>query len=192
MEGKEAMTALEGVPDARPWRRRPDDGDAAWAAFVQYTRLARRSVRKAADAAGVSRSKALQWSSEYDWVSRAAAFDAYRERIDTREVEASKRRQVLKDMKATERALDLVNANLDRLLERFAKSKKYFIAPQAMTAMLTAAANLSRVARGEATAIERHEVADEARRRIGEMLERYARSGGASRLPSCPSPTPAR
>jgi hypothetical protein len=166
------------VADAekKPWRRREGESSRAYAALLAYLRQdrLRRSARRAAKAVGLHPSTGLKLSATYEWVARAAAFDAYQERAVTARVEESKRRQVVLDHENVEKALRLASVAMDRLLERLSKSKKFLVSPAALTGLLQAAANLSRVARGEAEHRFESVTADEARSMIRRTIERYA------------------
>ncbi len=166
--------------EKKPWRRREGESDKTFAAFLAYLRQdrLRRSARRAAEAAGLHRSTGLKLSATFEWVARAAAFDAAQERLTTARVEESKRRQVVLDHENVEKALRLASVATDRLLEKLAKSKKFFLTAQALTGLLQAAANLSRVARGEVEHRYEGVAADEARDYVKRTLERYSKGEG--------------
>jgi hypothetical protein len=71
--------------ESRPWDRLPDETDKAYTAFRAYLDLGRgRSIDKAFHAAhmGNSKSKRSQphwsaWSSRFNWVDRARAYDKH-------------------------------------------------------------------------------------------------------------------
>ncbi len=171
--------------EKKPWRRREGESDRTFAAFLAYLRQdrLRRSARRAAEAAGLHRSTGLKLSATFEWVARAAAFDAAQERLTTARVEESKRRQVVLDHENVEKALRLASAAMDRLMEKLSKSRKFFVNPAALTGLLQAAANLSRVARGEVEHRYESATADEAREQVRRTIERYAKHEQAEEEP---------
>lgn len=69
-------------PNRRPWDKRPDETAKSFAAFVQYIELgpSERSFGRLATVLGKSAGYTRwieEWSSRFDWVARASAFDEH-------------------------------------------------------------------------------------------------------------------
>jgi hypothetical protein len=66
---------------APQWERLPGETSKAWEAFSTYRDLGkRRGISKASAVLGKTKRQLEAWSSKFDWVSRAAAFDVYHDR----------------------------------------------------------------------------------------------------------------
>ena len=64
--------------DLYPWVRRERERGQAYAAFQEYLRQGpRRTVRAAAEAAGISADSAYDLSKRHDWGARATAYDQH-------------------------------------------------------------------------------------------------------------------
>ncbi|HEX6518262.1 MAG TPA: hypothetical protein VF049_22065 [Nocardioidaceae bacterium] len=65
-------------PEPYPWVRRTSERGQAYAAFREYLNLGpRRTVRAAADAAGISADSAYELSKRHGWNERATAYDQH-------------------------------------------------------------------------------------------------------------------
>jgi hypothetical protein len=70
------MTMAQG-DDLKPWDRQPGESSKAYAAFTTYRDQGQdRTVRTVAEVLGKSNTLIVGWSSKYNWVSRAAAWDS--------------------------------------------------------------------------------------------------------------------
>lgn len=86
---------------ANPWDKRKGEPNRAYAAFCVYRDLGPdRSVDKAHAllkggriAAGRAQGQWWEWSSDFEWVSRAIAFDEHKDQIRLREFEARFKQQ---------------------------------------------------------------------------------------------------
>ena len=89
----------------KPWERWPDETDTAYDRFVMYLKMgADRSISKVADKLQKGSSYAThlrRWSSKYDWVDRAAAYDEH---------------LVLKSLRNKERIMDMAHARLWKMV----------------------------------------------------------------------------
>jgi len=87
----------------RPWARRPKESAKAYKAFVTYLELgAGRSITKAFRKIGNKSGQARhfeKWSSQYEWVSRARAYDSdlMQDRIQGRKLQQEQGRQLAID-----------------------------------------------------------------------------------------------
>ena len=90
-----------------PWERQPEETNKAWNAFRIYRDMdpAERSTEKVRKVIGCNTARHLEtWSSQYNWVSRAGAYDAHMDELKRNQRErerlaASERRiQLAKNM----------------------------------------------------------------------------------------------
>lgn len=105
---------------APPWERQPWDTPKEWAAFTVYRDLGQeRSLVRTAEALGRTRQLIADWSSRYNWVQRAGAWDAEQDRLrlvaQQREVVAMAQRHARSAMAAQNAAMVPVTALLERL-----------------------------------------------------------------------------
>lgn len=90
--------------EALPWERQPDEGPKPFEAFAIYRDMGNeRSIAKVAKKLGKSEALLHRWSSKFDWVTRAAAWDDELARQTARELmrdmaktRARQRKQALK------------------------------------------------------------------------------------------------
>lgn len=147
------------------WERRPGESARAYAAFCMYRDLPPRErslTRVAEDIAKAStkqrhvasiRRRLSDWSSKWNWVERAAAWDEERDRIARQaQIEAIKE---MRERHASE-AMMLQKKALDRLRAMDARE----LAPNDVLRYLIEAAKLERLARGEPETVEeqRHDL----------------------------------
>jgi hypothetical protein len=91
----------------QPWERQPEETNKSWAAFRIYRDLdaMERSTERVRKVIGCNTARHLEtWSSQYNWVSRAAAYDGHMDELKRNQRErerlaASERRiQLAKNM----------------------------------------------------------------------------------------------
>lgn len=84
----------------RPWDKRPDETDKAFKAFTDYLDFGPdRSLEKVRQKYNKNTSYIRQlgkWSSAYNWVERASAYDAH-QRAEIEQVQADLRKQLLEE-----------------------------------------------------------------------------------------------
>lgn len=107
-----------------PWERTPEESRQAYAAFCAYRDLGpTRSQEKAYAALNPHKkrtnriSEYFKWSSKFEWVKRAEAFDAYAEEIQRREFEVR-----LKQL--AHQQADFAVEEFKRLVERVRKADR--------------------------------------------------------------------
>jgi len=142
---------------AERWERQPKESARAFHAFTVYRDLSpeHRSIMRACKLAhgdAFTASKLRQWerwSARFHWLARADAWDA---EIDLRERE----HHAIEVREMNERHADLARMMLSlayQSMERFAKrmheDPNVMIAPHRWHSMLTALANVERLARGQ-------------------------------------------
>jgi hypothetical protein len=100
------------------WDKRAGEPGAAYAVFRRYLELGpERSLKEAARLADVNHSQVSKWSTRFNWVARARAFDGAQDQPTSDEaVTAMRKRHIaiaqLALGKATERLRDLVPSSL--------------------------------------------------------------------------------
>jgi len=71
------MPEADGYDEIRPWDRQAGETSKAYAAFVTYRDQGEdRSIQSVAEELDKSRALISRWSTQNDWVSRAAAWDS--------------------------------------------------------------------------------------------------------------------
>lgn len=130
--------------DTTAWKKREDETDAAYAAFRKYLDLGiERSHRKVAEALGRPAGYTRwieEWSSKYDWVKRASAWEAHlrgleqakAEKKHLEKLEAHRARQEAYARRVMGNALAL----MERIEARIAKLESEDIADAAELARL--------------------------------------------------------
>lgn len=100
--------------DLRPWDRQPGETSKAYEAFLTYRDLgAGRSIQLVCNELGKSKTVMDRWSSQHNWVSRAAAWDS----MPGRKIESAYE-EMAKDIAEQHRALsDKLMARLSRNLD---------------------------------------------------------------------------
>lgn len=111
MAKKKARTEIE--PEL--WERQPEETPRAFEAFVVYRDLgANRSHRKTAQELGKNCTTISEWSAKYDWVKRAAAWDAEQDRIARNEMLAemasTRKRQRKQAQRMQEKGMELLES----------------------------------------------------------------------------------
>ena len=109
MAKKKARSEIE--PEL--WDRQPDETARAFEAFVVYRDLgANRSIRKTGEKLSKNCTTLAEWSSKYDWVKRAAAWDAEQDRIARNEMlaemAATRKRQRKQAQRMQEKGMELL------------------------------------------------------------------------------------
>lgn len=146
--------------EREPWERLPAETPKAYAAFCLYrdSIAVNRSIRKTCqealkqDYAGTRLRVWERWSSRYHWVSRAEAYDEYKER-ETRIADLDAYRRMREKHITEATALQAVaQKGLKKLLEGLNTDKRD-MSPGMILQFLTQGAAMERVARGEPGAI---------------------------------------
>lgn len=149
-----------------PWERQPGESSKAYEAFCLYRDMGpgERSTRKVAKKLNKSLTQIGKWSSRWNWVERAAAWDDELDR-QARLAQA----KAIKEM--NERHAKQARALQTKALQRLQKMNPEEMSPEQVRLYILEAAKLERLAMGEAENIieerrkaeERHErsVADE-------------------------------
>lgn len=78
MSDEAVSRAVESLDARKLWDRRPDETERAWHAFLAYRDMEPpRSIRKVSEALGYeAHTTCGQWSRDYAWTMRCAAYDA--------------------------------------------------------------------------------------------------------------------
>ena len=137
-----ALYHSAGLPEqADPWERCKGEPPQAWAAFqaCRDMRVGERSTRKLAKAIGKSYTLTSHWCATYDWVARAAAWDAEQDRVALRarkdEIERINRQDIAladKMLEAADNAIPAAAAllrNQPHALQEWVKTATKYIRP---------------------------------------------------------------
>lgn len=131
----------------KPWERQPDETPKPYEAFCIYRDLGINRTR-AAVAEKLSKSESLisRWSSQYQWVNRAAAWDDEQERIE-REITQKQQREDIKKMRKRHAAIAtqmLVKASM-----ALQSLKDDEVKAADISRMVDVASKLERISRGD-------------------------------------------
>lgn len=174
---------------SQPWHKQKTDTDKSLEVFRAYLVMQERSLPKLAKELGKNQRTLESWSSKYNWVERAAAYDAHlHEKLvnnNIGEVEKMNERHIRE-------ALALQHLALKRVKEYEKDPGKIKdLTPNEMLRMFEVGAKLERIARGATTenvdvvAAVNHSVVDEEilknpdARELLKQLHRLSRSSGA-------------
>lgn len=126
-----------------PWERREDESTKAFEAFCKYRDMGiQRSVRKVARELSKSETLMARWSTTYDWVDRAAAWDSEQDRIA--------RQQQLEDIKKMrKRHAGLANTMLLKAAEALQHLQPDEVKATDISRMVDIASRLERISRGD-------------------------------------------
>ena len=110
-----AKKKAEEQVQTEPWERQPGEGAKPFEAFCVYRDLGPdRSSYKVADQLSKSRQLMSRWSAQYNWVERAAAWDAEQDRIARREMlaemAATRKRQRKNAQRMQERGMEFLES----------------------------------------------------------------------------------
>ena len=115
---------------AAAWERRKGETGAAYGAFVLYRDLgARRRLQQVAEARGCQVSLLKRWSSEYDWVCRARAWDAEQAREQERLRRELRREALEQQAQDAELLRKLCRGFLQGLVQRDAETGRLHLDP---------------------------------------------------------------
>jgi len=160
---------------AEIWERQKDERNKAYHAFCIYRDLGPdRSLEKTREILGKSAgyTRWMQtWSSKYDWVTRAQAYDDY--------IERKKREKNEKEiLEMADRHVKLAKAFQQRLAQALQQIDPAQLSPSDMAKWLDVATKLERMSRGEPTEIGKQEVQGQVTQRheydITHRVEQYA------------------
>jgi len=133
----------------RPWQRQPGETEKAYAAFVSYRNIEPpfRSITRVVSELGKSRSLIGRWSSEWNWVERAAEWDHEQEiRLLASRIEAKKRMD--------EEHLTIVRSARNKAVRRLRDVDLSDVPPHELRAWLSEFMRWERLILGEPEAIE--------------------------------------
>ncbi|SMF96053.1 hypothetical protein SAMN02949497_3433 [Methylomagnum ishizawai] len=109
------MARIDPIPQ-QPWERQPGESETAYAAFRRYRDMpmGERSIRRSVgeDASAVKVRRAEQWSVDFRWVERAAAYTDHLDRIARQERERAIRDMERRHAHSAQAIHAVVNAKL--------------------------------------------------------------------------------
>lgn len=152
-EADDNMAEMEGRPWSFGWVPEPRK---AWDLMIRYCQMGYgRSMRALASRADVSRSTLDRYSRLYSWDRRRAAWDEEAGHRRAAQVEASRRRQIRLETIATENLLGAAALWARRMLSKAKDAREddplFTVKITDLLAVLDAAGNAARLARGEPT-----------------------------------------
>jgi hypothetical protein len=125
------------------WERQRGETSRAWEAFSVYRDMgADRSINKTARKLSKNRTTIADWSVKYEWVKRAAAWDAEQDRIARQE-------QISEIKKMRKRHADLASAMLVKAARALQRIPEDEIRAGDVSRMVETAAKLERISRGD-------------------------------------------
>lgn len=137
----------------KPWERQEGETDKAFAAFAIYRDMGDdRTIAKAAEKLGLKASRHLEtWSSENSWLDRISAWQDHLDSLALRELERDRIKMRRRHAKLGRDLLELAQKKASLALKdpKGVSELTLGVIPQ----LLSAAANLERLAVGEPTEI---------------------------------------
>ena len=164
---------------AEIWEKQKDESNKAYNIFCIYRDLGpNRSLEKTRQKLGKSAgyTRWMQtWSSQYDWVTRAQAYDAY---IERKEREEKEKAILEKAAEMADRHVKLAKAFQQRIAQALQQIDPAQLSPSDMAKWLDVATKLERLSIGEPTEIGKQEVQGQVTQRheydITHRIEQYA------------------
>lgn len=131
-----------------PWERLKNETSKAYEAFCVYRDLGtERSITKTSQTLDKNRTTVGEWSTKYDWVKRAAAWDDEQDRI-AREIAQKEQAKAIREMR--KKHANLASAMLLKATKALSKIPDDEIKAGDVTRMVDIASKLERISRGDA------------------------------------------
>jgi hypothetical protein len=156
----------------KPYEYQKGETKKAFEAFQHYRDMgADRSIRKVAEKLGKSEQLLSRWSSQYDWVERAAKYDGDMDKLALVEME-KERKSMLK------RHAQQAVAFQRKALERLKDIKPEELEPKDLIRFFVESVKIERLSRGETTesAEVKHsgEIKESVEHDVSKRVEKYA------------------
>ena len=127
-----------------PWERQKGETSRAYEAFCTYRDLGpNRSQSKTSQKLGKNSRTIADWSTKYDWVKRAAAWDAEQDRI-------ARQAQIDEIKKMRKRHADLATAMLVKAAKALQRIPEDEVKASDVSRLVETASKLERISRGDA------------------------------------------
>jgi len=127
-----------------PWERQKGETSRAYEAFTVYRDMgANRSQSKTSKKLGKNSRTIADWSTKYEWVKRAAAWDAEQDRI-------ARQAQVDEIKKMRKRHADLATAMLVKAAKALQRIPEDEVKASDVSRLVETASKLERISRGDA------------------------------------------
>lgn len=134
----------KGIIPPEPWERQKGETSRAYEAFAAYRDLGpNRSQSKTSKKLGKNSRTIADWSTKYDWVKRAAAWDAEQDRL-------ARQAQIDEIKKMRKRHTDLASAMLVKAARALQRIPEDEIKAADVSRMVETASKLERISRGDA------------------------------------------
>ena len=138
---------MSRVNTPQPWERRENESSKAYEAFSIYRDMGtERSLGKVAERLKKSETLMGRWSSNHEWVKRAALWDDEQERLE-RERAQKEQAKAIRDMR--KRHADLATAMLIKAAKALQRIPDDEIKPGDVSRMVDTASKLERLSRGD-------------------------------------------
>lgn len=135
------------VNTPKQWERQPEESTKAFEAFCIYRDLGTdRSLSKVAEKLEKSETLMGRWSSKYEWVKRAAAWDDEKERIE-REIAQREQAKEIRNMR--KRHAGIATAMLVKAATALQRIPDDEIKASDISRMVDVASKLERISRGD-------------------------------------------
>lgn len=133
----------ESAPGRASWDRQTSESSKAFASFCQYRNAhpLQRSVARVGQQLGKSVTLLERWSTRFQWVQRAAAFDREEDRL-------SQARRVRDIEEMNQRHAEIAATALGKVAERLGSLDANSLRPNELARLLEIASRAERMARG--------------------------------------------
>lgn len=137
--------AKTNTPDA--WERQPGETTRAYEAFTLYRDMgADRALRKVVQALNKNLTTIAEWSTKYEWVKRAAEWDAEQDRI-------ARNAQIEEIKKMRKRHAEVANSMIIKAARALNRMKEEDIRPADISRFIEVASKLERLSRGDTSEV---------------------------------------
>ena len=137
--------AKTNTPEA--WERQQGESTRAYEAFALYRDMgADRALRKVVQALNKNLTTIAEWSTKYEWVKRAAEWDAEQDRI-------ARNAQIEEIKKMRKRHAEVANSMIIKAARALNRMKEEDIRPADISRFIEVASKLERLSRGDTSEV---------------------------------------
>jgi hypothetical protein len=167
------------LPHDVSWNRRlEDESSLEFRIFLCYRGLGeKRSLSDLAKRLGYSRSYIGHLSAEFKWAARISAFEEWLAGKDAQERLRLNARAIQREARLSDRVLELLEINIERLLKQFEEDPKSVMNVSALVQALESVGRFARVGRGEPSERVGIESQEDAAQSLLESLKKYSMRG---------------
>jgi hypothetical protein len=145
---QESRRRDKGVDTAKPWSRRADESERAYAAFCLYRDSEKRALTHVARTLNCSVANVSRWSTRYQWHQRAWAFDSD---IEERKLEQMAKDRIAMRQRHIKLGLELqalAATAVSELQEKISRGEALNLKPDEIVALMKLGAELEAKALG--------------------------------------------